>query len=91
MTARCTLLILSRDYSASRVSGELSVILRWIVMVVGYFFSFSYSSDNSLSPSVVGCLHVQCTCLIGFAIISVVGEVWYTCSYCKQKLKEFPH
>lgn len=49
-------------------------MLRWIVMIVGYFFSFSYSSDNSLSPSFVGCLsclHVKCTCLIGFAIISV--------------------
>ena len=70
-------------------------MLRWIVMVVGYFFSFSYSFDNSLSPSFVGCLsclHVKCTCLIwichNFCLYE--GEVWYTCSYCKQKLKEFP-
>ena len=31
-----TLTLLSGDYTASRVSG-LSVILRWIVMVVGHF------------------------------------------------------
>ena len=34
-------------------------------------------------------VHVQCTCSIGFAIISVCMKE--TCSYCKQKLKEFPH